>query len=145
MDYLKNGNAGENITWEYEDGIMRIVGTGEMIRFENDNDEKRRTVYDPHCLAPWYGPVGFLDTPVPRDCKEVIISEGITGIHSLMFSNWKWKSLERVEIPESVGFIGELNFDFKERSQQLVIVCKKGSYAEQYAKENHFRIEYIVN
>ena len=141
MDYLKHGIAGKDIIWRYENKTLFIEGTGELGRFENETDIKRRTIYDPHCLGPWYDEISFDQSPISKECTQVIFSQGITVISSFNF--FLWDSLERIEIPESVICI--IDDFFKKVSHKLTFICTKGSYAEQYAKENNIRIEYIAN
>lgn len=49
-------------------------------------------------------------------------------------------NLKNITIPESVDFIHEEAFE--NCSPDLTIKCKKGSYAETYAKEHNFNYEY---
>ena len=67
--------------------------------------------------------------------EKVTISYGVTTIGADAFGGCS--ALTYVYIPESVTLISENAFD---GSDKIVINCKKGSYAERYAKENS--IEY---
>lgn len=42
---------------------------------------------------------------------------------------------------ENVGFIEKETFD--NAHKDFVIICKEGSYAEEYAKENRIKFSYI--
>lgn len=64
----------------------------------------------------------------------LIIPESVTGIGEVAF--YGCSGLTSLTIPESVGHIGDLAFD---ECGDLVIRVTKGSYAEQYAKENDLR------
>ena len=44
-------------------------------------------------------------------------------------------------IHENVGFIEKETFD--DAHKDFVIICKEGSYAEEYAKENRIKFSYI--
>ncbi len=63
--------------------------------------------------------------------EKVTISYGVTTIGADAFGGCS--ALTYVYIPESVTSISENAFD---GSDKIVINCKKGSYAERYAKEN---------
>ena len=70
--------------------------------------------------------------------KRIIIPTKVTSIGRFAFFNCK--SLTNIEIPPSVNNIGESAFS--QCSSNLVIYGAKGSYAEQYAKDNG--IDFIV-
>lgn len=76
-----------------------------------------------------------------EDCVSlitVVIPEGVTRIYHSAFCNCE--NLVSIAIPNSVV---EISSDWVfNRCKKLTIYCNKGSYAEQYAKENE--IEYIT-
>lgn len=77
--------------------------------------------------------------------EEVIIPEGVVKIDRIAFANCA--SLERVELPESLEKIMNANkkayytgcFD---GSPNVTVVVPKGSYAEQYCKDNNVKFTY---
>ena len=69
--------------------------------------------------------------------KNVTIPEGVTSIGSFAFSGCT--SLTDTTIPESVASIGESAF---RGLDSLVLNVYKGSYALQYAKDNH--LKYVI-
>ncbi len=69
---------------------------------------------------------------------SVEIPSGVTSIGNSAFA--ECSSLTSVEIPSGVTSIGDFAF-FGCRG--LTIYCSKGSYAEQYAKENNFAVQDI--
>ena len=95
------------------------------------------------------------------DCtslKEIVLPDSVKGISANAFSGCtsltiygnilslcfddfdSCTSLTNITIPESVDFIEQDTF--KNCSPDLIIKCKKGSYAESYAKENNINYEY---
>ncbi len=69
------------------------------------------------------------------DCSSLTsinIPDGVTSIGALAFSYCK--GLTALTIPESVTAIEERAF---ENCDNLTFLCKSGSYAETYAKENN--------
>lgn len=68
-------------------------------------------------------------------CKKLIevnLPEGLLHIEKRAFR--ECVELEEIIIPESVGFIEK---DAFEKCPKLTIVCKRGSYAEGYARSNN--------
>lgn len=86
----------------------------------------------------------YIDRNAFNSCihlEEIEIPENVIHIERRAF--YDCKSLRKAIIPERVGFIGE--DAFKNTSKDFVIVCKKGSYTEKYAKENNIQVEYNKN
>ena len=82
-----SGTCGENITWELDsEGTLTISGSGDMANYEYDG-------------SPFYE---------RTDIKNVIISDGVTGIGENVF--YKCTALASVNIPESVTSIGKEAF-----------------------------------
>ena len=84
----------------------------------------------------------YIDKNAFNSCihlEEIEIPENVIHIERRAF--YDCKSLRKAIIPERVGFIGE--DAFKNTSKDFVIVCKKGSYAEKYAKDNGIKVSYI--
>ncbi|MBR6472421.1 MAG: leucine-rich repeat protein [Firmicutes bacterium] len=70
--------------------------------------------------------------------KEVSLKPGITHIGDDAFKGCE--SLCSINIPRSVGYIGESAF---EGVGDLIVRCRKGSYAARYAKRNGLKTEFI--
>lgn len=90
-------------------------------------------------------------TAVPRaiflgctSIKELVIPDTITKICSLVTTD---SSITRIIVPDSVKEIEVLAFydneNEKNVSESLTMVTTKGSEAEQFAKENGMKIEYL--
>ncbi len=71
--------------------------------------------------------------------EEIIIPESVTEIAQFAF--FCCKNLKKITILSDNVQIGKTSFDVT--PPDAVIICKKGTLADSYAKENHFRIEYI--
>lgn len=84
----KSGEIGENITWEYDDGVLVISGTGALPDYEGHYVESE---------APWFG----------LDICTLIIKEGITAIGD---SNFQWMYLNKLVLPSTLKTIGNFNF-----------------------------------
>ena len=85
----------------------------------------------------------YIDRNAFNSCtslREIEIPSGVIHIEKGAF--YDCKSLKKAIIYEKVGFIGEEAF--KNVSDEFEIVCKKGAYAEQYAKDNGIKVSYIV-
>jgi uncharacterized protein YjdB len=84
--------------------------------------------------------VGIIGAYAFVDCvnmTNVIVSEGVTSIGSYAFgaeNSWGYKNLQSVTLPDSVEEIGTSAFG--NCSDDFVIICPKGSVAEEYAKNN---------
>ncbi|MFF2798168.1 leucine-rich repeat domain-containing protein [Lysinibacillus xylanilyticus] len=76
-----------------------------------------------------------------NELEEIRIPYGVLYIGANAFSNNK--SLIRVSIPDTVLEIGSDVFD--DTGVDLVIVCPKGSKAEEYALANGHTIEYSAS
>ena len=71
--------------------------------------------------------------------NNIVIPNGVDYIGDYTF--YDCESLTNIEIPNSVIKIEKNALEFT--SKDLTIKCHKGSYAEQYAKENNIKVEYI--
>ncbi len=71
-----------------------------------------------------------------KNLEKVTLPEGTRHIEFRAFRDCK--ALREVFIPETVGFIGEEAFY---GCNKIKIICAKGSYAEQYAKDHHIKFE----
>ena len=72
-----------------------------------------------------------------KNLKQVSLPDGLLSIEHRAF--YKCENLKKVKIPNSVYLIDENAF---EKTKDLIIECKKKSYAEEYAKEHNFKIKY---
>lgn len=69
-----NNKCGENLTWEFADGILTISGTGDMYDYSSA---------DP---APW--------SAKNNDISEITVSEGVTSIGNNAFHSCKAESVD---------------------------------------------------
>ena len=87
-----SGTCGDNLTWNLNEGVLTISGTGDMYDYEDG--------WDPEAYAaPWSG----------LEFGTVIIEEGVTGIGNNAFM---WSGVNTVSIADSVTSIGEGAFAF---------------------------------
>jgi len=87
------GTCGDNLTWNFTDGVLTISGNGEM---------KGR---------PWY----FLADQI----RTVIVEEGVTTIAACAFSGYE--NLTTVTLPSTLTEIGEVAFEGSLALQQIDI------------------------
>lgn len=93
-----NNKCGENLTWEFADGILTISGTGDMYDYSEDY------------LAPW-----------SEHCVEitnVTISDGVTSIGSSAFC---YCSVKSITLPFGLKHIGASAFFNCPNIQQIKI------------------------
>lgn len=93
-----NNKCGENLTWEFADGILTISGTGDMYDYSEDY------------LAPW-----------SEHCVEitnVTISDGVTSIGSSAFC---YCSVKSITLPFGLKHIGTSAFFNCPNIQQIKI------------------------
>ena len=67
---------------------------------------------------------------------DLTLSEGLNHIGEKAFANCG--ELTSVRIPESIGMIGS---DAFEGDDKLTLICKRGSFAHEYAEENQIKYE----
>lgn len=91
----KNGELGNNFTWQFEGGTLTISGQGEMADFDT-------------YTCPW----SKQNTSAPlknEDIKKMVISEGVTSIGKYMC--YDCGSLTEVQLPNSLTALGEQCFE----------------------------------
>lgn len=81
-------SCGDNLTWNYEDSVLTISGTGSMWDYRSYGEN----------LAPWYN----------LAIKSVVIGEGVTSIGDYAFYNSQW--LTTVELPSTLSNIYQYAF-----------------------------------
>lgn len=104
-----NNKCGENLTWEFADGILTISGTGEMYDYSEDY------------LAPW-----------SEHCFEitnVTISDGVTSIGSSAFC---YCSVKSITLPFGLKHIGASAF-FNCPNIQQINIPDSVEYIDPYA------------
>ena len=107
----EEGTCGENLTWNLENGVLTISGTGKM----DDYDDK-------NSLPPWYR----------KKVTSAVLEEGITDIGDWAFCYCS--SLTSITLPDSLTSIGNYAFN---NCSNLILTVSPDSYAEQYAKEKN--------
>lgn len=156
--------AGENATWNFDNGVLTISGTGAMSIDEN--------VHYRYPLSSTTVSFSFSDDSVWKSIKEnvkkIVIDEGITDIPERAFAYlgnleeveikpgletigkeafYCCESLSKITIPASVTNIGE---DFLWTAYYWIsdgshvvyatIYAPQNSYAAEYAKQNGIRV-----
>ena len=99
-----SGTCGENLTWEYADGVLTIRGTGDMDSYEYNEEQ-------PWNLTLLYGAASASVT--------VIVEEGVTSIGAGTFNGFH--SIAVVELPDSVTRIEEAAFAWSENLSNVNI------------------------
>ncbi len=115
------GSCGDNASWVFDNnsGKLTIKGSGSI----NVNSDKLPDYPDKPAYLRY-----------AKDIKSVDISSGITEICEMSF--WNCYGLENINIPESVTTITDPVFI---NPDSITIHGKKGSYAEEYAKEESIK------
>lgn len=76
---------------------------------------------------------------------EIVFEDGVESIGDYAVYNCKY--LKKITIPESVTYIDDVGVGYLDSNEEnviskdLVIVAKKGSAAEKYARDNGFKVE----
>ncbi len=89
--FAESGTCGDNLTWNFADGVLTISGTGEMTNYTFNYDVN----------VPWNTFLSSITT--------VNISEGVTSIGDYAFTFCY--NITSVTIPSSVTRIGKYAFD----------------------------------
>ena len=79
LSYTDEGSCGDNITWEYNEGVLRLSGSGEMYDY-------------PYGGSPWWA--------VARNIATIEVSEWITSIGSSAFINCS--KITNIILPTSI-------------------------------------------
>ena len=102
--------CGDNVYWDYDDGVLIISGQGEMYDYASDAADR-----------PWEDVLGSIVT--------VVVEDGVTRVGSAAF--YGADQLVTADIADSVEAIGENAF-----SGAPVIICNCDTYARSWADEN---------
>ncbi len=92
---VTSGSCGENVTWEFADGVLTISGSGEMEDYQSPHDVEGKS-------APWY-------KYHRNNIKRVVVEEGVTTIGGYAF--YVCHNLASIELASSVTTIGESAFN----------------------------------
>lgn len=90
MLFALSGTCGDNLTWDFANGVLTISGTGAMTNYSSSSSSR----------APWYD--------YRSSFKSVVIEEGVTSIGNYAFNDCS--GLTSVTIPNSVTSIGRSAF-----------------------------------
>ncbi len=88
--YCGTSDNEEGVMWQYEDGVLTIIGEGKMGDYSYMQGYK----------VPWY--------PYIDDITKIVVGEGITYIGDSMF--YRHHYVREVELPESLQIIGRNAF-----------------------------------
>ena len=94
------GTCGDNLTWEFEDGILTISGEGEMPE------------YDVASKYPW-------SLNYKYKIETVEIEEGVTTVADYAF--YEYSHLAKVILPDGITEIGEYSFGKCESLSEITI------------------------
>ena len=89
-----NGDIGDGLHWEYNDGVLRISGNGDMPSYECGWSLGCVNFYDN--ITPWFS--------YRLDIKKVVIEEGITSIGDGAFAYCS--NISEINIPDTIEYIG---------------------------------------
>ena len=95
-----HGTCGTNLTWELDNGVLTISGTGDMENYLQDDEG-----------APW--------SEYSGNIKSIVIKNGVTSIGNNAFANCY--NAAAVTIPDSVKAIGSSAFDSCSKLKQISI------------------------
>ena len=100
--------CGEDLTWEFQDGVLYISGSGDMYDYESEE------------MVPWYTNMS--------DISGIELADGVTAIGKYVFSGC---NLSYYIVPEQITRIGEYAFHSSVR-----LLGAAGSEAEAFAGRN---------
>lgn len=86
--FAKTGSMNENISWDFNEGVLKISGHGEMPDYKNADENPLKDIKD--------------------EVKKIVISEGITHIGNWNFADFK--NAEEIIFPNSLEVVGERAF-----------------------------------
>lgn len=89
-NYSDSGYCGKNVTYQVENGVLRIQGTGDMYDFYTDDD-------DTHRGTPGWDPLSF---------QWVEIGVGVTSVGANAFAYHNGSPLLSVKLPDTLKRIG---------------------------------------
>lgn len=90
-----SGSCGENVTWQFADGVLTISGSGAMEDYQSPHDVKGKS-------APWY-------KYHRNNIKRVVVEEGVTTIGGYAF--YVCHNFTSIELASSITTIGEFAFE----------------------------------
>ena len=132
------GSCGKNLSWKLEQGTLTISGTGSMDNYS----EVHRTKYGGQ---PDSASIGTNSPWDLEDIKHVVVQDGVTSIGYCAFSGHP--ELLSVRLPDTVTQIGDsverIGKDAFQNCLDLKsVTVGRGSFAEQYCKENGLECRY---
>ena len=108
-----SGECGDNITWEYKNGVLTITGAGEMNNYG-------KVITSPFNIETYKGPWRYQDgTPFLLDIETIIIEDGITCVGGHIFSNCK--NIKNVSLPETLTTICDWAFKDCEGLEEITL------------------------
>lgn len=147
--------VGENISWNYDNGVLTVSGIGEMNKLDVDwaldsawPSELRNKVTK---IVIEEGITKISDTAFAYfdELEEVVIEDGVESIGARAF--YECDNLKKITIPESVTSIGEDivwtgSYWVSDGSHvyQATIYTQKGSAADKYAAKYGINCSYTT-
>lgn len=122
-----SGQCGDDITWQLNNGVLTLNGTGATYNYSADDDYTKNP-------PPWFEGRGYI--------RKIVLSEGITDIGAFALvgcvnvreitlpSTLKtigerafmdWINLVEIEIPQGVTSIGEGAFEWNDKFTKVTI------------------------
>ena len=152
------GKCGNLLTYKLDAaGTLTISGSGDMdeAAFESDGSIKKVIIESGAKSVGGYAfskCTSLVSAEMPdsithikycsfADCislKTITVPKGVKSIEDNAFGGCT--ALEKIVIPENVSDIDDTAFDGCEK---LTIQCKKGSYADEFAKKNGIKTAYM--
>ena len=156
---------GETITWDIQDGVLIISGTGEMTvdrEFDHRPISNGR-IYFQNTIPVW--------AELGDEVKGIRLEEGITAVSKECFMDVG--RVERVDLPASMEEIGDRAFGYNyylrnvyfpgmkvnigadafwcgyyyyddTKSHHETLICQEGSDADKYGEENNISRKYYL-
>lgn len=84
----ESGTCGDNLTWNFENGVLTISGEGAMYDYYS---------HSPSGMSPWH------DLPI----TSIVVEEGVTSLGVSAFDYLPKRDIKSISLPASLGSIGD--------------------------------------
>jgi len=84
----ESGTCGDNLTWNFENGVLTISGEGAMYDYYS---------HSPSVMSPWH------DLPI----TSIVVEEGVTSLGVRAFDNLPKRDMKSISLPASLRSIGD--------------------------------------
>lgn len=136
----------QDVSWKFDEETknLLIYGSGCLTELKNEIDRIRSEYYDPHNLGSAYEYPGFFETDILKGTVQIVIRNGVDRIDPDGKPFFIFLSVQSILIPPSVTYISDkFCLRFPEDRKEIRVIGVKGSYAENYSKDNNMIFEPI--